>query len=388
MSSMHPLAPLAGARANAPPPPSVHPPAIDNFASLGKKPEMSANTFVPLAAENAFFGHAHQHEHASAPSGLHIRHDFCLEEVLCLHNLPLMDLVFRAMSTHRAVFGSGHRVQLCSLLSIKTGGCPEDCAYCTQSVHHGGAQNVQKLMSLEEVLCAAREAKEVGATRFCMGAAWREVREGAQFESVLEMIRAVRALGLEVCCTLGMLTAAQARRLKEAGLHAYNHNLDTSAEFYSNIVSTHTYEERLQTLAHVREAGIHVCCGGILGLGESVEDRCKMLLTLANQPQHPESVPINALMALAGTPLEGRPRVDAFEMLRAVAVARILMPTAKIRMAAGRQAMSLEAQALCMLAGANSLFFCERLLTAPNSPAEVDLALLAKLGATPMGNEA
>ena len=336
--------------------------------------------------EASFFGHAHLHAHTSAPAGVLIRHDWQFDEVLALHGLPLMDLVFQAMSTHRAVFGSGHKVQLCSLLSIKTGGCPEDCAYCTQSVHHGGAQNVQKLMSLEEVLKAAKEAKAVGATRFCMGAAWREVREGAAFESVLEIIRAVRGLGLEVCCTLGMLTASQARRLKEAGLHAYNHNLDTSAEFYSNIVSTHTYAQRLQTLAHVREAGIHVCCGGILGLGESVEDRCKLLLTLANQPLHPESVPINALVALPGTPLEGRARVDSFDMLRAVAVARILMPTAKVRMAAGRAAMSLEAQALCMLAGANSLFFCDKLLTAPNSSAEADLELLSKLGATPMEN--
>ena len=352
-----------------------------------KKLGMSANTPVHIPdapASAAFFGHAHLHTHAPAPAGLRVRHDWRLEEALALHNLPLMDLVFEAMSMHRAVFGSGHRVQLCSLLSIKTGGCPEDCAYCTQSAHHGGAKNVQKLMSLEEVLQAAKQAKAAGASRFCMGAAWREVREGAPFESVLEMIRQLSALGLEVCCTLGMLTASQARRLKEAGLHAYNHNLDTSAAFYANIVSTRTYEERLQTLAHVRNAGIHVCCGGILGLGESVEDRCAMLVTLANQPEHPESVPINALVAMEGTPLAGRPKVDAFEMLRAVAVARILMPTAKLRLAAGRSNMSMEAQALCMLAGANSLFFCEQLLTAPNSSAEADLELLSKLGAVPM----
>jgi len=334
--------------------------------------------------ESAFFGHAHAHAHAAAPAGLLLRHDWRLEEVLFLHNLPLMDLVFQAMSVHRAVFGSGHRVQLCSLLSIKTGGCSEDCAYCSQSVHHGGIGNAQQRMSPEEVLKAAREAKAVGATRFCMGAAWREVREGPQFEWVLGIVREVRGLGLEVCCTLGMLTAAQAQRLKEAGLHAYNHNLDTSEAFYSNIVSTHTYAERLQTLEHVRRAGIHVCCGGILGLGESVEDRCAMLLTLANQPEHPESVPINALMALPGTPLENRPQVEAFEMVRVIATARILMPTAKLRMAAGRSALSMEAQALCMLAGANSLFFCEKLLTAPNSSAEADLELLSKLGATPM----
>jgi len=335
-------------------------------------------------SESAFFGHAHLHAHAVAPKGLLLRHDWRLPEVLGLYNLPLMDLVFQAMSVHRAVFGSGHQVQLCSLLSIKTGACPEDCSYCSQSAHHGGAQNAQKLMPLEEVLKAAKEAKAAGATRFCMGAAWREVREGPPFEAVLEMIRGVRSLGLEVCCTLGMLTASQAQRLKQAGLHAYNHNLDTSAGFYANIVSTRTYEERLQTLEEVRKAGIHVCCGGILGLGESVEDRCSMLLTLANQPLHPESVPINALVAIPGTPLEGRPPPDAFEMLRAVAVARILMPTAKVRLAAGRSALSMEAQALCMLAGANSLFFCEKLLTAPNSSAEADLALLSKLGASPM----
>ncbi|MCL2626788.1 MAG: biotin synthase BioB [Cystobacterineae bacterium] len=342
---------------------------------------------VPTAGPSnaAFFGHPHLHSHAQAPPNLPLRHDWRLDEVLTLHNLPLMDLVFEAMSLHRAVFGAGHAVQLCSLLSIKTGGCPEDCAYCSQSVHHGGKDNVKKLMPLDEVLEAARKAKEIGASRFCMGAAWREVREGAAFESVLEMVRQVRALGLEVCCTLGMLTASQAQRLKEAGLHAYNHNLDTSAEFYSHIISTRTYTERLQTLEHVRNAGIHVCCGGILGLGETPEDRCKLLLTLANQPLHPESVPMNALIALPHTPLEGRPPVDAFAMLRCIAVARILMPTAKIRMAAGRSNMSMEAQALCMLAGANSLFFCEQLLTAPNSPAETDLELLSKLGATPMG---
>ncbi|MCL2011219.1 MAG: biotin synthase BioB [Cystobacterineae bacterium] len=338
----------------------------------------------PTASTPAFFGHAHLHTHAVAPPGICPRHNWQLEEILALYNLPLMELLYAAMSTHRAVFGPGHRVQMCSLLSIKTGGCSEDCAYCTQSIHHGGTQNVQKLMPLEEVVEAARAAQKVGATRFCMGAAWREVREGAHFEAVLEMVRQVRALGLEVCCTLGMLTASQACRLKEAGLHAYNHNLDTSPEFYGNIVSTHTYEERLQTLEHVRKAGIHVCCGGILGMGESIADRCKMLLTLANQPEHPESVPINALIALPGTPLEGRPTPDAFEMLRTIATARLLMPTSKIRMAAGRSAMSMEAQALCMLAGANSLFFCEKLLTAPNSPAEADLALLSKLGATPM----
>ncbi|MCL2258239.1 MAG: biotin synthase BioB [Proteobacteria bacterium] len=354
------------------------------FSTTPSASSPSASSDIPACGEAAFFGHPHLHPHGQAPTSLPLRHDWRLEEICTLHNLPLMDLVFEAMSIHRAVFGPGHAVQLCSLLSIKTGGCPEDCAYCSQSIRHAGALPVQKLMPLEEVLEAARKAKKAGATRFCMGAAWREVREGAAFESVLEMVRQIGRLGLEVCATLGMLTASQAQRLKEAGLHAYNHNLDTSAEFYANIVSTRSYEERLQTLGHIRQAGIHVCCGGILGLGESVEDRCKLLQTLANQPQHPESVPVNALLSLPGTPLEGLPPPDAFAMLRFIATARILMPEAKIRMAAGRSNMSMEAQALCMLAGANSLFFCEQLLTAPNSPAEADLALLSKLGATPM----
>jgi biotin synthase len=312
-----------------------------------------------------------------------IRRDWTLPEVRALHDLPLLDLVHRSQSVHREAFGEA-RVQLCSLLSIKTGGCPEDCAYCPQSAHYDTGVEVEPLLPVPEVLAAARRAQQAGATRFCMGAAWREVKDGPQFESVLEMVRGVRALGLEACCTLGMLTEAQARRLAEAGLTAYNHNLDTSRARYGEIVTTRDYDDRLATLRRVREAGVAVCSGGILGMGESVQDRCELLRTLATQDPHPESVPVNALVAVEGTPLAGRPPVSTLEMVRAIATARILMPRAMVRLSAGRLAMSQEAQLLCMLAGANSIFFGERLLTTENPSYQEDLALLAAAGVQPL----
>ncbi|HMK74480.1 MAG TPA: biotin synthase BioB [Myxococcaceae bacterium] len=311
------------------------------------------------------------------------RHDWTLEEVRALHDLPLLELVYRAQTVHRAVFGE-NRVQLCSLLSVKTGGCPEDCAYCPQSARYRTGVEADRLLSTDDVLAAARAAREAGATRFCMGAARREVKDGPQFEQVLSMVRGVRALGMEACCTLGMLSANQARRLAEAGLTAYNHNLDTSPEFYGEIITTRTYRDRLETLQRVRDAGIGVCSGGILGMGESVDDRCTLLLTLANQPVHPESVPINALVPVEGTPLEHRPPVAPVEMVRAIATARILMPRAMVRLSAGRVSMNQEAQLLCMMAGANSLFFGEKLLTTGNPEYAEDMALLASAGVEPL----
>jgi biotin synthase len=312
-----------------------------------------------------------------------VRHDWTLPEVRAIHDLPLLDLVYRAQTVHRATFGEPE-VQLCSLLSIKTGGCPEDCAYCPQSARYQTGVKAERLMETGDVLDAARKARAAGATRFCMGAAWREVKDGPQFDRVLAMVRGVRALGMEACVTLGMLTPDQARRLKEAGLSAYNHNLDTSAEFYGEIISTRDYDDRLRTLAAVRAAGISVCSGGILGMGESVDDRCELLRTLANQEVHPESVPINALVAVPGTPLERQKPVSPVEMARAIATARILMPAAMVRLSAGRMQMSQEAQLLCMMAGANSLFFGEKLLTTGNPEYAADMALLEGAGLRPL----
>jgi biotin synthase len=291
--------------------------------------------------------------------------------------------VHKAQTVHRAVF-QDNKVQLCSLLSIKTGGCSEDCAYCPQAARYKTGVKAEKLMAVQEVLGAAARARSAGATRFCMGAAWREVKDGPQFDSVLEMVKGVRALGMEACATLGMLTESQAQRLRQAGLSAYNHNLDTSKEHYGDIISTRTYEDRLNTLERVRKAGISVCSGGIIGLGESVEDRCKLLLTLANQEVHPESVPINALVAVEGTPLEGQKRVETVEMVRTIATARLLMPLSMVRLSAGRQQMNEEAQLLCMMAGANSLFFGEKLLTTGNPEYSQDMALLEKAGIRPL----
>jgi len=312
-----------------------------------------------------------------------IRHDWALSEVTAIHALPLLELVHRAQGVHRAHFGD-NKVQLCSLLSVKTGGCPEDCAYCPQAARYHTGVEAEPLMEVGEVLSAARKARAAGATRFCMGAAWREVKDGPQFERVLEMVRGVKRLGMEACCTLGMLTGEQARRLKEAGLDAYNHNLDTSREKYGDIITTRAYEDRLHTLEQVRAAGIGVCCGGIIGMGESVEDRCELLRTLAAQDPHPESVPINMLVRVRGTPLAEAPPVGTLDMVRMIATARILMPRAMVRLSAGRQQMSEEAQLLCMMAGANSVFFGEKLLTTGNPEYEQDMALFEAAGIAPL----
>jgi biotin synthase len=326
---------------------------------------------------------AHACLHEAPPTEVGVRHDWTGAEIRAIYDLPLMDLVYRAQTVHRTVFGD-NKVQLCSLLSIKTGGCPENCSYCPQSAHHDTGVKAERLMPVTEVLEAAGKARAAGASRFCMGAAWREVRDGAQFDSVLEMVRGVKALGMEACCTLGMLTESQAKRLHEAGLTAYNHNLDTSPEFYGNIITTRTYQDRLRTLQHVRDAGISVCSGGIIGMGESVDDRCRMLATLARQNPHPESVPINSLVAVEGTPLANQKPVDSIEMVRMIAAARITMPTAMVRLSAGRMQMNPEAQILCMMAGANSLFFGDKLLTTGNPAYDEDVALLAKAGIVPL----
>jgi biotin synthase len=331
----------------------------------------------------SFHGHAH---FAAPPPGVVLRHDWTLAEVKALYELPLLELVHKAQTVHRSVF-QDNKVQLCSLLSIKTGGCPEDCGYCPQAARYHTGVKAEKLMSVQSVLESASQARAAGATRFCMGAAWREVKDGAQFDSVLEMVRGVRALGMEACATLGMVNEGQARRLKEAGLTAYNHNLDTSEEHYGDVISTRTYQDRLATLERVRNAGLSVCCGGIIGLGESVEDRCKLLLTLANQESHPESVPVNALVAVEGTPLENQKRVETVDMVRTIATARILMPASMVRLSAGRMQMNEEAQLLCMLAGANSLFFGEKLLTTGNPSYQNDMALLEKAGIRPLEPE-
>ncbi|QIK37652.1 biotin synthase BioB [Caldichromatium japonicum] len=306
------------------------------------------------------------------------RHDWTLQEVESILELPFNDLLFAAQSLHRAHFDP-NRIQVSTLLSIKTGACPEDCAYCGQSAHHSTAVAPERLLSLDEVLERARAAKAQGATRFCMGAAWRNPTD-KQLDPVIAMIAGVKALGLETCMTLGMLTAEQARRLKAAGLDYYNHNLDTSPEFYGQVISTRTYQERLATLEHIRAAGLKTCSGGILGMGESRRDRAALLQQLATLPAHPESVPINLLVQIEGTPLFGTEPLDPFEFVRVVAAARILMPCSHIRLAAGRHLMSDELQALCFLAGANAIFYGERLLTAPNAPGDRDRRLFERLG--------
>jgi biotin synthase len=317
------------------------------------------------------------------------RQTLTLHEVRAIHDLPLTELVFRAQTVHRQ-HHQPDAVQLCTLLSIKTGGCPEDCGYCSQSARHEKTIDAQPLMDESEVLAAAQRARAAGATRFCMGAAWRNAKGGEQFKRVLTMVRGVRELGMEACVTLGMLDEEQAKELKAAGLTAYNHNLDTSREFYGSVVTTRTYDDRLRTLEHVRNAGIHVCSGGILGLGESVDDRCRMLITLANLPVPPESVPINALAAVPGTPLGQRPPIDPFELVRMCAVTRIVIPSARVRLSAGRAQLTREAQLLCFMAGANSIFFGDKLLTVGNPDHDADLALLrdAGLSALPAQAEA
>jgi biotin synthase len=304
-----------------------------------------------------------------------LTHDF----VRKLYDRPLFALLDEARATHRA-HHPDQEVQLCTLLSVKTGGCPEDCKYCTQSSHYETSVGPEKMLDVDEVLAAARRAKDNGSTRFCMGAAWREVKDGPAFDRVLAMVRGVKGLGLEACVTLGMVTEAQARKLKEAGLDAYNHNLDTSRQHYRSIISTRTYDDRLRTLENVRAAGVTVCSGGIIGMGESIDDRCDMLRTLANLDPQPESVPINALVPMEGTPLGKLPPVDPLDLVRMIAVARILMPKARVRLSAGRTELSREAQLLAMYAGANSIFYGDKLLTATNPAEDGDLALLRDAG--------
>jgi biotin synthase len=311
-----------------------------------------------------------------------LRHDWTREEIRALFRLPFPDLMFQAQDLHRRNFDPT-KVQMSTLISIKTGGCPEDCGYCPQSAHFDTGLKAQKLTRLDKVLTQARGAADAGATRFCMGAAWREPKD-RDLDKVCAMVAGVRALGLETCATLGMLTSAQARQLKIAGLDYYNHNLDTSPEYYGTVITTRTYAERLETLAHVRDAGIHVCCGGIVGMGESEEDRVGMIATLATLPAHPESVPINMLVRVEGTPLAGTASLDPIEFVRTIAITRITMPRSVVRLSAGREQMSDETQALCFLAGANSIFFGPKLLTTPNPEPDRDRLLMDRLGLVPM----
>ena len=308
-----------------------------------------------------------------------IRHDWTVAEIEAVYSSPLPDLVFRAQLAHRA-FHRADEIQGCMLLSIKTGGCPEDCAYCPQSAHYRTDVSRTELAHLDEVVAAASRARDEGATRFCMGAAWRDVPAGRPFDEVLAMVRAVRGLGLEACCTLGMLSDEQAQALGEAGLTAYNHNLDTSREFYGHIITTRTYDDRLATLSRVRRAGITVCSGGIIGMGEDRGARYRLLQQLAALDPHPESVPINLLVRVEGTPLADQPDEDPLELVRTIATARVLMPASFVRLSAGRLSLTDEAQALCFLAGANSVFLGERLLTTPNPGAGHDQQLLDRLG--------
>tara|TARA_B100001989_G_scaffold251926_1_gene232394 strand:+ start:1432 stop:2403 length:972 start_codon:yes stop_codon:yes gene_type:complete len=309
-------------------------------------------------------------------------HRKTLDEVTALYHRPLLDLIHEASSIHRANHDA-NEMQMCTLLSIKTGGCTEDCGYCSQSLHNKAELDKEILMKTDDVLEQARKAKESGSTRFCMGAAWPRVLDGKAFDRVCDMVKGVSDMGLEACCTLGMLTEAQAKRLKDAGLSAYNHNLDTSREFYDKVITTRSYDERLETIENVVKAGINVCCGGILGLGEKEEDRISLLHTLSNMNPQPESVPINMLVPVKGTPMEDNARLDIFEWIRCIAVARILMPKTMVRLSAGRLEISKEAQALAFLAGANAIFTGEKLLTTPNPEKDADYGLLAELGIKP-----
>ena len=311
-----------------------------------------------------------------------IRNNWSREEIAEIYNKPLLELIYQAATIHRE-YQDTAEVQVCTLLSIKTGGCPEDCAYCPQAARYNTGLEVQALMKKEDVLAYAEKAKNAGSTRFCMGAAWREVRDNRDFDRVIDMVKGVNELGMEVCCTMGMLSEDQARRLQEAGLHAYNHNIDTSEAHYADIITTRTYDDRLKTLGNVRKAGISVCSGGIIGLGESHEDRIGMLHTLSNLPQHPESVPINALVRVKGTPLQDNPKVDIWDMIRMIATARIIMPATMVRLSAGRAEMTVAEQALCFMAGANSIFAGEKLLTTPNPSFDADNAMFQLLGLKP-----
>jgi biotin synthase len=315
----------------------------------------------------------------NAPVDFMIRHDWGVEEIVAIHESPLLELVARANSVHSRCFDPND-VQKATLLSIKTGGCPEDCSYCPQSAHHREVKlDRVDLMKPGAVLAAAKNAKEAGADRFCMGAAWRQAPEDQRFDAVIEMVHGVRALGMEACVTLGMVNAAQAKRLADAGLTAYNHNLDTGPDYYGEIITTRTYKDRLDTLAAVRGAGLEMCCGGIIGMGETVKDRAGMLQVLASFDPHPESVPINALVAVEGTPLSGREMIDPLDLVRMIATTRITMPNSRVRLSAGRSSLSREAQILCLVAGANSIFYGDRLLTTGNPGVNEDDALFGSL---------
>jgi len=311
-----------------------------------------------------------------------IRNDWTREEITKIYNTSILELIYQAATVHRQ-HHDAQEVQVCTLLSVKTGGCPEDCAYCPQAARYHTGVKVHKLMEVDEVMQKAIEAKESGSTRFCMGAAWREVRGNKDFDKVLDMVKGVSTLGMEVCCTLGMLTHEQAQKLKDAGLYAYNHNLDTSEEFYGDIITTRNYKDRLDTLEHVRKAKISVCSGGIIGMGEGENDRIGMLLTLSTLPEHPESVPVNALVPVEGTPLEDQEKVSVWEMVRMIATARIIMPKAMVRLSAGRVRMTLEEQALCFMAGANSIFAGDKLLTTPNPGVVHDQMMFQTLNLKP-----
>jgi len=313
---------------------------------------------------------------------MEVRNDWTTAEIEEIYNRPILDLVYEAATVHRK-YHEAREVQVCTLLSIKTGGCPEDCAYCPQAARYNTDVDHQSLLEVDEVLTKASIAKSNGATRFCMGAAWRHVKNNKQFDRVLQMVQGVNSLGMEVCCTLGMLTEEQAQRLKEAGLYAYNHNLDTSEENYENIITTRDYQDRIDTIDNVRNTGISVCSGGIIGLGETDQDRIAMLHTLANMPKHPESVPVNALVRVPGTPLEDQKRITLWEMLRMIATARIIMPLSQVRLSAGREEMSIEEQAFCFMAGASSIFAGEKLLTTPNPDVDQDRQMFQLLGLQP-----
>lgn len=311
-----------------------------------------------------------------------IRNNYSREEVAAVYHLPMMELLYQAATVHRA-HHDPREVQMSTLLSIKTGGCPEDCAYCPQAARYNTGVKGEGLMKEEDILAAAAQAKAGGSSRFCMGAAWREVKDNVHFDRVVNVVEKVNEMGIEVCCTLGMLNASQAQRLKEAGLHSYNHNIDTSREYYERIISTRTFDDRMNTIDHVRKAGLRVCSGGIVGMGETEEDRIGFLLILSTMEKHPDSVPINALVAVEGTPLEEQERIPFWDMLRTIAAARILMPASMVRLSAGRLTLSEAEQALCFFAGANSIFTGEKLLTTPNPSQSDDLALLALLGMKP-----
>jgi biotin synthase len=311
-----------------------------------------------------------------------VRNDWTREEIEEIYNQPILDLVYRAATVQRE-YHEANEVQVCTLLSIKTGGCPEDCAYCPQAARYNTDVDHQKLLEVDEVLTKASIAKANGATRFCMGAAWRNVKDNKQFERVLQMVQGVNSIGMEVCCTLGMLTEEQAQKLKDAGLYAYNHNLDTSEENYENIITTRTYDDRLNTIENVQKSGLSVCSGGIIGLGETDQDRIGMLHTLATMSRHPESVPVNALVRVKGTPLENQERVSIWEMLRMIATARITMPLSQVRLSAGREEMSITEQAFCFMAGASSIFAGDVLLTTPNPDVDQDKMMFELLGLKP-----